>query len=218
MICQRLDMEVHYVSQRGQRVKSTFSPWFGVCERRAELSRLGSTGNIPSKWVCSPLWEAKSITQLLWHLENPFTMIETIQLKPLQSLPFILKRSQCISHAVPLSSKKTLARVGRSRGLSRRLDGSNLHINTERMTAVQEKRHSARFSVTNIPPQKTDSLNLKRFEIRPVFPRWELVGGRRATRVFRYALPPAIRHRFNIAGGWAAADSPQTCSQALDYL
>lgn len=55
-----------------------------LLRRAVEPSRLG---NIPSKWVCSPLWEAESITQLLWHLENPFTMIETIQLKPLQSLP-----------------------------------------------------------------------------------------------------------------------------------
>lgn len=55
---------------------------FGLWTRWAVLA----AGNIPSKWVCSPLWEAKSIKQLLWHLENPFTMIETIQLKPLQSL------------------------------------------------------------------------------------------------------------------------------------
>lgn len=81
MICQRLDIEVHYVSQR-DRVKSTFSCRFGLWTRWAVLA----AGDIPSKWVCSPLWEAKSIKQLLWHLENPFTMIETIQLKPLQSL------------------------------------------------------------------------------------------------------------------------------------
>lgn len=50
-------------------------------------------------------------------------------------------------------------------GVAGWLDSSNLHINTERMTSVQENRHSAGFSLTNIPPQKTDSLNLKRFEI-----------------------------------------------------
>lgn len=187
MICQRLDTEVHYVSQRGQRVKSTFPPRF-LCVRGAgALSCLGSTGNIPSKWVCSPLWEAKSITQLLWHLENPFTMIETIQLKPLQSLPFILKRSQCISHAMPLSSssKKKKPWFGWSwAGWRVRLGGDNLHINMERMTSVQEKWHSARVTATNIPPQKTDSLNLKCFEIRAAFPRWELVGGRWGARVF----------------------------------
>lgn len=44
-----------------------------------------AVSNIPAKWVCSSLWETESIKQLLWHLENPFTMIGTIQLKPSQS-------------------------------------------------------------------------------------------------------------------------------------
>lgn len=58
------------------------SSWFSLWMHGAVLA----VSNFPSKWVCSPLWEAKSIKQLLWHLENPFTMIETIQLKPLQSV------------------------------------------------------------------------------------------------------------------------------------
>lgn len=70
-----------YVSQR-DTVKSTFPPSLVLWMHGGVLA----VSNIPSKWVCSPLWEAKSIKQLLWHLKNPFTMIETIQLKPLQSV------------------------------------------------------------------------------------------------------------------------------------
>lgn len=81
IICQRLDMEVHYVAQKGQS-ETHISSWFGLWMHWAVLA----VSNIPSKWVCCPHWEAKSIKQLLWHLENPFTMIETIQLKPLQSV------------------------------------------------------------------------------------------------------------------------------------
>lgn len=44
MICQRLDMEVHYVSQR-DKVKSTFPPGL-VCER---IELLLAVSNIPSK-------------------------------------------------------------------------------------------------------------------------------------------------------------------------
>lgn len=84
------------------------SSWFGLWMCGAALA----VSNITSKWVCSPHWEAKSIKQLLWHLENQFTMIETIQLKPPQS---VFPLSQ-----VPLLSQKLFLQ---KRG--------NLHMNTK---------------------------------------------------------------------------------------
>ena len=75
-MCQRLDTDV-YVSQR-----DAVRPRLASRTHGAVLA----VSNIPAKWVCSPHWEARSIKQPLWHLENPFTMIETIQLKPLQSV------------------------------------------------------------------------------------------------------------------------------------
>lgn len=84
------------------------SSWFGLWMHGGVLA----VSNIPSKWVCSPLWEAKSIKQLLWHLENPFTMIETIQLKPLQS---VFSFSRASTSHIWYTEKS-----------------SNLHINTKK--------------------------------------------------------------------------------------
>lgn len=75
-MCQRWDVEV-CASQKGERRGEIFGRTRGG---------VLAVGDIPAKWVCSPHWEAKSMKQPLWHLENPFTMIETIQLKPLQSV------------------------------------------------------------------------------------------------------------------------------------
>lgn len=101
------------------------SSWFGLWMHWAVLA----VSNIPSKWVCSPHWEAKSIKQLLWHLENPFTVIETIQLKPLQSVLSFSRAST--SHVWFFFFFKYIERK------------SNLHINTKRMTSILVCQQSA---------------------------------------------------------------------------